>query len=136
MNKKNSKTTKTTTEAAAANVATTVPVFSVQAATAAAIAMAVVFTPPPVWKAESGQVPYWQIEIRDSKGNRYSNVYRATAEDRAKALAKKIALDRNLPIVAKDPYNGPAPKREDTEAVTPLADKIDPLDDVANTAAA
>ena len=76
------------------------------AVTAATLALCVLVTLPPKEKFEAG-LGYWQIEIADQQGQRYSNIYRTKALDRAKAIADKIAHDRHLPIITKEP---PAPR--------------------------
>ena len=90
------------------------------AATAAVLGLAVMFTHPPAWKLQSKTgVPYWQVEIKDTQGNRYSDVYRMRDQERALALAQRISADRHLPLK----INGtPAPAETDvgdTDDLTP-----------------
>ena len=77
--------------------------------TAAAISLCVLVTLPPVEKFENPDArPYWQIEIKDQSGRRYSDVYRVKELEKARDLAQRIAADRKLPIVTREP---PAPKK-------------------------
>ena len=62
--------------------------------------------------------PYWQIEVKDQQGRRYSDVYRVKELEKARDLAERIAKDRKLPIVTQEP---PAPKKAEAEAV-PMPD--------------
>lgn len=113
MNKKNNK--KTTTEAAETTKATTP---SACASTAAALGLCVLVTLPPAWKVEDPNAkPYWQIEIRDQQGLRYSDVYRVKELEKAHTLAEKIAKDRKLPIVTQDP---PAPRKAQPAEAVPM----------------
>ena len=51
-----------------------------------------IVTLPPAWKFNvPDRKAYYQIEVKDTQGNRYSDTYRITDKDRAKALAEKIA---------------------------------------------
>ena len=85
--------------APAANAATTV----------AALSLCVLVTLPPAWKMENPDArPYWQIEVKDQQGRRYSDVYRVKELEKARDLAERIAKDRKLPIVTQEP---PAPKQ-------------------------
>ena len=93
---------------------TAVTAASAAAVTAATLGLCVLVTLPPLWKVEDPNArPYWQIEIRDQQGQRYSNVYRLKELEKARALAEKIASDRKLPIVTQEP---PAPRRAEPEA--------------------
>ena len=95
--------------APAANAATTV----------AALSLCVLVTLPPVWKMENPDArPYWQIEIKDQQGLRYSDVYRVKELEKARDLAERIAKDRKLPIVTQEP---PATKQAAPEPV-PMPD--------------
>ena len=69
------------------------------------IALCVLVTLPPTWKMKSPNVtPYWQIEVADQKtGRRFSNTYRVTSLDKAHSLAERIARERKLEIVTKEP---------------------------------
>ena len=83
----------------------TAPSAAKSTATAAILGLAVIFTPPPAWKLQSKTgVPYWQVEIKDAQGNRYSDVYRCKSQTRADELAHEIAKERKLPIK----FNGTA----------------------------
>ena len=74
-----------------------------------ALGLCVLVTLPPVWKVEDPNAkPYWQIEIRDQNGVRYSDVYRVKELEKAHGLAERIAKDRKLPIVTQEP---PAPRK-------------------------
>ena len=85
--------------------------------TVAALSLCVLVTLPPAWKMESPDArPYWQIEIKDQQGRRYSDVYRVKALEKARDLAERIAKDRKLPIVTQEP---PAPKQAEP---VPMAD--------------
>ena len=84
------------------------------ASTATALALCVLVTLPPVWKLEDPNAkPYWQIEIKDQQGRRYSDVYRVKQLEKAHDLAERIAKDRKLPIVTQEP---PAPSKAQPEA--------------------
>jgi hypothetical protein len=74
-----------------------------------------------VWKLEDPNArPYWQIEIKDQQGRRYSDVYRVKELEKAHDLAERIAKDRKLPIVTQEP---PAPRKAQPEAeVVPMPD--------------
>ena len=125
MNKKNNK--KTTTEAAETTKATTP---SACASTAAALGLCVLVTLPPAWKVEDPNAkPYWQIEIRDQQGLRYSDVYRVKELEKAHTLAEKIAKDRKLPIVTQDP---PAPRKAQPAEAVPMPE---PEEDAAESEA-
>ena len=92
------------------------------ASTAAALGLCVLVTLPPVWKIEDPDArPYWQIEVKDQQGRRYSDVYRVKELEKARDLAERIAKDRKLPIVTQEP---PAPKKPETEPV-PMPDPED-----------
>ena len=100
-------------------------------ATVSALALCVLVTLPPVEKFEAGK-GYWQIEIADQKGQRYSNVYRCTSLDKAKDLAGKMANERHIPIITKEP----PPARTVTSpdpAETLLADAEDSCADDTGT---
>ena len=99
------------------------------ASTATALALGVLVTLPPVWKVEDPNAkPYWQIEIKDQQGRRYSDVYRVKQLDKARDLAEKIAKDRKLPIVTQEP---PAPRKAQPEAeAVPMPD---PEEDAAES---
>jgi hypothetical protein len=81
------------------------------AVTAATIALCVLVTLPPKEKFDAGK-GYWQIEIKDQQGQRYSDVYRTKDLEKAHTLAEKIAKDRKLPIVTQEP---PAPRAKASE---------------------
>ena len=105
MNKKTNTKKTNTAEQTAAN-------------TVAALSLCVLVTLPPVWKVEDPDAkPYWQIEIKDQQGRRYSDVYRVKELEKAHTLAEKIAKDRKLPIVTQEP---PAPRAKANEP-TPAA---------------
>jgi hypothetical protein len=74
--------------------------------------------------------PYWQIEIRDQQGLRYSDVYRVKQLEKAHTLAEKIAKDRKLPIVTKEP---PAPRKAQPAAEAESAPMPDPEADTAES---
>jgi hypothetical protein len=79
----------------------------------AILGCAVIATLPPLWKMANpeGPAPYWQIEIKDSQGKRYSDVYRVKDLEKAHTLAEKIARDRGIPLKVVDlPERAPAPK--------------------------
>ena len=98
------------------------------AGAAAALGLCVLVTLPPAWKMESPDArPYWQIEIKDQQGRRYSDVYRVKELEKARDLAERIAKDRKLPIVTQEP---PAPKKPEAEAV-PMADPEADAEEVA-----
>lgn len=92
------------------------------ATTAAILGLAVIFTPPPEWKQarKEGPTPYWQVEIKDAQGKRYSDVYRVKDPDNALTLAHQMAKDRKIPLTvrepapAKKPSTDPAPAGETT----------------------
>ena len=96
---------KATTEAAETTKAATC------ATTAAAIALCVMVTLPPKEKFDAGK-GYWQIEIKDQQGQRYSKTYRTKNLDMAHSLAEKIAASRDIPIVTQEP---PAPRAKASE---------------------
>ena len=104
--KAKSETATTVPAADAATAVKPIPEAKVLAATtgvaASAIALFVLVTLPPVEKFEAGK-GYWQIEIADNLGQRYSNVYRCTSLDKAKDLAGKMANERHIPIITKEP---------------------------------
>jgi hypothetical protein len=108
--KKAANTTTETAETPAACGSTAAVTAAVAiAATAATLGLCVLVTLPPAWKLESPDArPYWQIEIRDRQGRRYSDVYRVKELEKAHDLAERIAKDRKLPIVTQEP---PAPKK-------------------------
>ena len=84
------------------------------ASAVAALSLCVLVTLPPVWKLEDPNAkPYWQIEIKDQQGRRYSDVYRVKQLEKAHDLAERIAKDRKLPIVTQEP---PAPSKAQPEA--------------------
>ena len=96
--------------APAANAATTV----------AALSLCVLVTLPPAWKMENPDArPYWQIEVKDQQGHRYSDVYRVKELDKARDLAERIAKDRKLPIVTQEP---PEPKKAKSVEAVPMPD--------------
>ena len=98
------------------------------ASTATALALCVLVTLPPVWKMENPDArPYWQIEVKDQQGRRYSDVYRMKELEKARDLAERIAKDRKLPIVTQEP---PAPKKPEAEPV-PMADPETDAEEVA-----
>ena len=99
------------------------------ASTATALALCVLVTLPPVWKVEDPNAkPYWQIEIKDQQGRRYSDVYRVKELEKAHDLAERIAKDRKLPIVTQEP---PAPRKAQPEAeAVPMPD---PEEDAAES---
>ena len=99
------------------------------ASTATALALCVLVTLPPVWKLEDPKAkPYWQIEIKDQQGRRYSDVYRVKELEKAHDLAERIAKDRKLPIVTQEP---PAPRKAQPEAeAVPMPD---PEEDAAES---
>ena len=106
---------KATTEAAAGTVPTaSTPNSSLLTPTcqsAIALALCVMVTLPPKEKFDAGK-GYWQIEIKDQQGQRYSDVYRTKNLEMAHTLAEKIAKDRKLPIVTQEP---PAPRAKANE---------------------
>ena len=119
---------KATTEAAETTKAATP---STCASTAAALGLCVLVTLPPAWKVEDPNAkPYWQIEIRDQQGLRYSDVYRVKELEKAHTLAEKIAKDRKLPIVTKEP---PAPRKAQPAAEAEAAPMPDPETDAAES---
>ena len=88
--------------------------------TIAAISLCVLVTLPPVWKVEDPNArPYWQIEIKDQQGRRYSDVYRVKELEKAHGLAERIAKDRKLPIVTQEP---PAPRKAQPAEAIPMPD--------------
>ena len=98
------------------------------ASAAAVISLCVLVTLPPVWKLEDPNAkPYWQIEIRDQNGLRYSDVYRVKQLEKAHDLAERIAKDRKLPIVTQEP---PAPRKAQPEEAVPMPD---PEEDAAES---
>ena len=99
------------------------------ASAVAALSLCVLVTLPPVWKLEDPNAkPYWQIEIKDQQGRRYSDVYRVKQLEKAHDLAERIAKDRKLPIVTQEP---PAPRKAQPEAeAVPMPD---PEDDAAES---
>ena len=92
--------------------------------TAAALALCVMVTLPPKEKFEAGK-GYWQIEIKDQQGQRYSDVYRTKDFEMAHTLAEKIAKDRKLTIVTQEP---PAPRKAQPAAVAEPVPMPDPED--------
>ena len=97
------------------------------ASAVAALSLCVLVTLPPVWKVEDPNArPYWQIEIKDQQGRRYSDVYRVKELEKAHDLAERIAKDRKLPIVTQDP---PAPKKIQPAAVAEPIPMPDPEED-------
>ena len=101
------------------------------ASAAAVISLCVLVTLPPVWKVEDPNAkPYWQIEIRDQQGLRYSDVYRVKELEKAHTLAEKIAKDRKLPIVTQEP---PAPRKTQPAAEAEAAPMPDPEADAAES---
>ena len=102
---------KTTAKKAATTEQSKAPVTAASAV--AALGLCVLVTLPPAWKMENPDArPYWQIEIKDQQGQRYSDVYRTKNLEMAHTLAEKIAKDRKLPIVTQEP---PAPRAKATE---------------------
>jgi hypothetical protein len=94
----NTKTTNETAAPAASHNPTTAAV-----STAIALGLAVFVTLPPAEKFNDPTAkPYWQIEIKDKAGQRYSNVYRVTDLGRAHNLAEKIATERKIPIITQE----------------------------------
>ena len=81
------------------------------AVTAATLALCVMVTLPPKEKFDAGK-GYWQIEIKDQQGQRYSKTYRTKNLDMAHSLAQKIAASRDIPIVTQEP---PAPRAKANE---------------------
>ena len=123
MSKKNN-TTKATTEAAATSKAATP---GTCASTVATIALCVMVTLPPTEKFDAGK-GYWQIEIKDRQGQRYSDVYRTKDLEMAHTLAEKIAKDRKLPIVTQEP---PTTRKAQPAAVAEPIPMPDPESDTA-----
>ena len=118
MNKKTNTKKTNTAEQTAAN-------------TVAALSLCVLVTLPPVWKVEDPDAkPYWQIEIKDQQGRRYSDVYRVKELEKAHTLAEKIAKDRKLPIVTKEP---PAPRKAQPAADAEAVPMPDPEADAAES---
>jgi len=106
---------KTTAKKAATTEQSKAPVTAASAV--AALGLCVLVTLPPAWKMETPDArPYWQIEIKDQQGRRYSDVYRVKELEKARDLAERIAKDRKLPIVTQEP---PAPKKPEP---VPMAD--------------
>lgn len=106
---------KTTAKKAATTEQSKAPVTAASAV--AALGLCVLVTLPPAWKMENPDArPYWQIEIKDQQGRRYSDVYRVKELEKARDLAERIAKDRKLPIVTQEP---PAPKKPEP---VPMAD--------------
>ena len=99
------------------------------ASAVAALSLCVLVTLPPVWKLEDPNAkPYWQIEIKDQQGRRYSDVYRVKELEKAHDLAERIAKDRKLPIITQEP---PAPRKAQPEAeAVPMPD---PEEDAAES---
>ena len=123
---------KTTAKKATAEAAETTKAAtpSTCASTAAALGLCVLVTLPPVWKVEDPNAkPYWQIEIRDQNGLRYSDVYRVKELEKAHDLAERIAKDRKLPIVTQEP---PAPRKAQPAAVAEPIPMPDPEEDSAD----
>ena len=120
MSKKTTAKKATTTEQTAEQSKPAAPATHT-ASTATALALCVLVTLPPVWKLEDPNAkPYWQIEIRDQNGLRYSDVYRVKELEKAHGLAERIAKDRKLPIVTQEP---PAPRKAQPEAeAVPMPD--------------
>jgi hypothetical protein len=114
MSKKNTSKKTTATEQTAEQ--TKAPAPAASAAVTAAIALCVLVTLPPMEKFEAGK-GYWQIEIKDQQGKRYSDVYRVKELEKAHTLAEKIAKDRKLPIVTQEP---PAPRTAEAEPAAPV----------------
>jgi len=125
MSKKTTAKKAATTEQTAEHSKPAAP--SACASAAAVISLCVLVTLPPVWKLEDPNAkPYWQIEIRDQQGRRYSDVYRVKELEKAHDLAERIAKDRKLPIVTQDP---PAPKKIQPAAVAEPIPMPDPEED-------
>ena len=98
------------------------------AVTAATLALCVMVTLPPKEKFDAGK-GYWQIEIKDQQGQRYSDVYRTKNLEMAHTLAEKIAKDRKLPIVTQEP---PAPRLAQPAQAEEAVPMPDPEDYDAN----
>ena len=125
----NKKTTKNATAEAVETTKAATP--GTCASTAAALGLCVLVTLPPVWKVEDPNAkPYWQIEIRDQQGLRYSDVYRVKELEKAHDLAERIAKDRKLPIVTQEP---PAPRKAQPAAVAEPIPMPDPEEDAAES---
>jgi hypothetical protein len=92
------------------------------AAAQIAAAFFILVTLPPVEKFEAGK-GYWQIEIKDEAGRRYSDIYRIKDLEKARDLAEKIAKDRKLPIVTQEP---PAPRKAQPAAEAEAIPMPDP----------
>ena len=109
------------TTAKKANTAETAKAPATHAASAvAALGLCVLVTLPPEWKMETPDArPYWQIEIKDQQGRRYSDVYRVKELEKARDLAERIARDRKLPIVTQEP---PAPRQAAPAEPVPMPD--------------
>lgn len=77
----------------------------------AILGCAVIVTLPPAWKFNvPDRKPYYQIEVKDTQGNRYSDTYRITDKARAKTLAETIAKDRGIPLKVFEIVDKPAPE--------------------------
>ena len=128
MSKKTTAKKATTTEQTAEQSKPAAPATHT-ASTATALALCVLVTLPPVWKLEDPNArPYWQIEIRDQNGLRYSDVYRVKELEKAHDLAERIAKDRKLPIVTQEP---PTPKKaQPAQEPVPMPD---PEEDAAES---
>ena len=127
MSKKTTAKKATTTEQTAEQSKPAAPVTHA-ASTVAALSLCVLVTLPPVWKLEDPNAkPYWQIEIKDQQGRRYSDVYRVKQLEKAHDLAERIAKDRKLPIVTQEP---PAPRKAQPEEAVPMPD---PEEDAAES---
>lgn len=87
----------------------------------AALGCMVIVTLPPAWKFNvPDRKPYYQIEVQDTQGNSYSDIYRITNKERAKSLSEKIAKDRGIPLKVYEYVNDPAP--EPTEPTQQMRD--------------
>lgn len=76
-------------------------------------------TLPPKEKFDAGK-GYWQIEIKDQQGQRYSDVYRTKNLEMAHTLAEKIAKDRKLSSSHRSRPR-PAPRRASSAPEAPAA---------------
>jgi hypothetical protein len=122
MSKKSTAKKAATTEQTAEQSKATAPAASA-ANTVAALSLCVLVTLPPAWKMESPDArPYWQIEVKDQQGRRYSDVYRVKELEKARDLAERIAKDRKLPIVTQEPPAPKMPKAEPAPMADPEAD--------------
>ena len=123
-------TAKKATTEAAAETAETVKAATpgTCASTVAAIALCVMVTLPPKEKFDAGR-GYWQIEIKDQQGQRYSKTYRTKNLDMAHSLAQKIAASRDIPIVTQEP---PAPRAKANEPAA-VAEHVPMPDPEADT---